>query len=122
MTDIDHYTDVPVESAPGKPARRIPRSVTFVVLGLILLVVLFFGAIFIYAKVINDSPSEFTAADLDAALSARGRRRIGDGRSRHDTTADGRNRSSSGAERDAGHRARIDRRCGRDRQQRVGGD
>jgi polyisoprenoid-binding protein YceI len=72
MTDIDHYTDVPVESAPGKPGRRIPRWVTFVVLGLILLVVLFFGAIFIYAKVINDSPSEFTAADLDAALSAEG--------------------------------------------------
>ena len=39
-------------------------------LGLIVLVVLFFGAIFLYAKVINDSPAEFTAGDLDAALSA----------------------------------------------------
>ena len=44
---------------------------------------LFFGAIFLYAKVINDSPDEFTAADLDAALVGRGRRR----RRHHDRRA-----------------------------------
>ena len=47
----------------------------YVVLGLIVLVVLFFGAIFLYAKVINDSPAEFTAGDLDAALSSQAGRR-----------------------------------------------
>ena len=61
---------MPVEPTPEQSGRRIPRWVTYMVLGLILLVVLFYGAIFLYAKVINDSPDEFTAADLDAALSA----------------------------------------------------
>ena len=70
MSDTDQYTDVPVEPAPDEKRRRVPRWVTYVVLGLIVLVVLFFGAIFIYAKVINDSPAEFTAGDLDAALSS----------------------------------------------------
>jgi polyisoprenoid-binding protein YceI len=69
MNDTDLYTDVPVEPS-GDPGRRIPRWVTWVVLGLILLVALFYGAILLYAKVINDSPDEFTAGDIDAALSA----------------------------------------------------
>jgi polyisoprenoid-binding protein YceI len=70
MNDTDQYTDVPVEPTPEKSGRRIPRWIIYTVLGLILLVVLFYGAIFLYAKVINDSPDEFTAADIDAALSA----------------------------------------------------
>lgn len=48
----------------------VPKWAKWTVMGLIAAVVLFFGAIFLYAKVINDSPDEFTAADLDAALSA----------------------------------------------------
>ena len=73
----------------------MPRWVKFTVLGLIAAVVLFFGAIFLYAKVLNDSPDEFTAADIDAALSAeaaddaaaiaeglRDRKHTGDGRRR----------------------------------------
>jgi polyisoprenoid-binding protein YceI len=70
MSDTKQSTDVPVGPTPDKPKPRIPRWVTFTVLGLILLVVLFYGAILLYAKVINDSPDEFTAGDLDAALSA----------------------------------------------------
>jgi polyisoprenoid-binding protein YceI len=70
MSDTDEYTDVPVEPTPEQGGRRMPRWVIYTVLGLILLVVLFYGAIFFYAKVINDSPDEFTAADIDAALSA----------------------------------------------------
>ncbi len=70
MTKTEQYTDVPVDHSSGKRGGRIPRWVKWVVVGLIAAVVLFFGAIFLYAKVINDSPDEFTAADLDAALSA----------------------------------------------------
>ena len=70
MSDTQQYTDLPIEPTPGKGGRRIPRWVTFTVLGLILLVVLFYGAILLYAKVINDSPDEFTSGDIDAALSA----------------------------------------------------
>ncbi|HZB39797.1 MAG TPA: YceI family protein [Ilumatobacter sp.] len=70
MSDTQQYTDLPIEPTPGKGGRRIPRWVIFTVLGLILLVVLFYGAILLYAKVINDSPDEFTSGDIDAALSA----------------------------------------------------
>jgi polyisoprenoid-binding protein YceI len=70
MSDTDQYTDVPVETSPDERGRRIPRWVTYTVLALILLVVLFYGAILLYAKVINDSPDAFTAGDIDAALSA----------------------------------------------------
>lgn len=77
MSDTKQSTDVPVEPTPDDQRRGVPRWVMYVVLGLIVLVVLFFGAIFLYAKVINDSPAEFTAGDLDAALSAQ----AGDGAS-----------------------------------------
>lgn len=53
---------------PRESSSGIPRWVKLTVLGLIAAVVLFFGAIFLYAKVINDSPDELTTADLDAAL------------------------------------------------------
>lgn len=46
----------------------VPKWAKITVLGFIAAVVLFFGAIFIYAKVINDSPDELTTTDLDAAL------------------------------------------------------
>jgi polyisoprenoid-binding protein YceI len=70
MRDTDKITRVPVEPPEQDRPGGIPRWVKFTVLGLIGLVVLFFGAIFLYAKVLNDSPDEFTEADLDAALSA----------------------------------------------------
>jgi polyisoprenoid-binding protein YceI len=73
MNDNDDAAQVPVRSNDGSQdgsGGGIPRWVKFTVLGLIGLVVLFFGAIFLYAKVLNDSPDEFTEADLDAALSA----------------------------------------------------
>jgi polyisoprenoid-binding protein YceI len=71
MSDTEQSTDVPVEQAPDEKRRGgVRRWVTYVVLGLLVLVVLFFGAIFLYAKVLNDSPDAFTASDLDAALSS----------------------------------------------------
>lgn len=52
----------------NEPSGGIPTWAKRTVLGLVAAVVLFFGAIFLYAEVLNDSPDEFTAADLDAAL------------------------------------------------------
>lgn len=49
----------------------VPRWVKWTVPGLIAALALGFGAILLYAKVLNDSPDEFTAADIDEALSAR---------------------------------------------------
>src|SRR5688572_13998484 len=71
MSKTDNTTDVPIEPAgDDRRSGGMPRWVKFTVLGLIAAVILFFGAIFLYAKVLNDSPDEFTAADIDAALSA----------------------------------------------------
>lgn len=55
---------------PDAPTSRVPRWAKWTVIGLIAAVVLFFGAIFLYAKVLNDSPDEFSAADIDARLEA----------------------------------------------------
>jgi polyisoprenoid-binding protein YceI len=69
MSDTQEYTDVPVE--PAAPRPRSPwRWVGYAAIALLVLVAIGYGFIFLYAKVINDSPDEFTAADLDAALSA----------------------------------------------------
>jgi polyisoprenoid-binding protein YceI len=48
----------------------VPRWAKWTVGGLIVAVALFFGAIFLYAKVLNDSPDEFGEADIDARLEA----------------------------------------------------
>jgi polyisoprenoid-binding protein YceI len=53
---------------PAAHRSRVPKWVKITVIGLIAAVALFFGAIFLYAKVLNDSPDELTTADLDAAL------------------------------------------------------
>jgi polyisoprenoid-binding protein YceI len=53
---------------PVATSSGVPKWLKFTVLGLIAAVALFFGAIFLYAKVLNDSPDELTTADLDAAL------------------------------------------------------
>jgi len=70
MSNTQQYTDVPVEPSPDKDGRRFPRWVLYVALGFVALVVLFFGAVFLYAKVINDSPNAFTAEDLGSKLAA----------------------------------------------------
>jgi len=72
MSDTDKITHVPVEPQGDDRRGGIPKWLTFTIVGVVALVVLFFGAIFLYAKVLNDSPDEFTEADLDAALSAEG--------------------------------------------------
>ena len=60
-----------MSDSPATPdaRRRGPAWVKWLVIGGIAAVVLFFGGIFLYAKVLNDSPDEFSAGDLDAALS-----------------------------------------------------
>jgi polyisoprenoid-binding protein YceI len=62
-------TPQPTEPATSS-ARRVPRWAKWTVIGTVAAVVLFFGAVFLYAKVINDSPEKFTSADIDAALTA----------------------------------------------------
>lgn len=58
----------PTTDSSPTPRRR-SRWVKRVVFGAIAAVVLFFGAVLLYAKVINDSPDELGVSDLDAALS-----------------------------------------------------
>ena len=60
-------SDIP--TTPENPARRVPRWAKWTVIVAVIAVMLFFGGIFLYAKVINDAPDELSAADLDAALS-----------------------------------------------------
>jgi polyisoprenoid-binding protein YceI len=64
--------DIPSSATePPRPITRrggVPRWAKRAAIGVIAAIVLFFGAIFVYAKVINDSPDEFSAADIDAAL------------------------------------------------------
>jgi polyisoprenoid-binding protein YceI len=50
------------------PPSGFPRWLTWSLLGALAVLVLGYGAIFLYAKVINDSPDEFDTSDLDAAL------------------------------------------------------
>ena len=62
----DITTDDDAEGGPG-----FPRWLTWALLGALALLVIGYGAVFLYAKVINDSPDELGRGDLDAAL-ARG--------------------------------------------------
>ena len=50
------------------PPSRFPRWLKWGLLGALTVLVLGYGAIFLYAEVLNDSPDEFDASDLDAAL------------------------------------------------------
>ncbi len=61
-----------VDVQPNIPQRKrgVPRWAKWTVGGLLLAVIVFFGAILLYAKVLNDSPDEFSAADIDARLVA----------------------------------------------------
>jgi polyisoprenoid-binding protein YceI len=60
----------PVMDTAHNDHRNRSKWVKRIVIATIAGVVLFFGAILLYAKVLNDSPDEFTAADIDAALSS----------------------------------------------------
>jgi len=62
--------DVDVRPRIPDRKRRVPRWAKWTAGGLVLAVILFFGAILLYAKVLNDSPDEFSAADIDARLEA----------------------------------------------------
>jgi len=55
-------------SADATPGRPPKRWILWIALGLVAVVALFFGAIFIYANVINDSPSALDETDLSNAL------------------------------------------------------
>ncbi len=56
-----------VDQGPER-ARAVPRWVTRTVGGLIALVVLLYGAIFVYTEFVKNSPGEFDEGDLAAAL------------------------------------------------------
>ena len=55
------------ETTPNAPS-RFPRWLKWSLIGALAVLVLGYGAIFLYAKVLNDSPDEFGESDLDAAL------------------------------------------------------
>lgn len=56
-----------IETTPDAPS-RFPRWLKWSLIGALAVLVLGYGAIFFYAKVLNDSPDEFGESDLDAAL------------------------------------------------------
>ena len=53
---------------PDTPTRRIPKWAKWTAIGLVAAVALFFGGIFLYAKVINDAPEEFSSDDISGVL------------------------------------------------------
>jgi polyisoprenoid-binding protein YceI len=59
-------SDIPL--TPDSPSRRVPKWAKWTAIGLVAAVALFFGAIFLYAKVINDAPDEFSSDDLGEVL------------------------------------------------------
>ncbi len=66
MVDMN---DTPVESNDEiAGSGRFPKWLKYGVFALIAVVLVGYGLIFLYAKVLNDSPDELTAADLAAAL------------------------------------------------------
>jgi polyisoprenoid-binding protein YceI len=58
--------DVAPDAAPEGP--RFPRWLKWGLLGALAVVVLGYGAVFLYAKVLNDSPDELDEGDLEEAL------------------------------------------------------
>ena len=57
-------TDDPISDGPG-----FPRWLKWGLFGALAILVVGYGLIFLYAKVLNDSPDELDESDLDAALS-----------------------------------------------------
>ncbi len=68
MTDTD---DTPAAASPDDPSEKsAKRWFKWVIIGVVAAVVLVFGAIFIYANFINDSPDALDESDLSDALVA----------------------------------------------------
>jgi polyisoprenoid-binding protein YceI len=63
-------SDIPTDPEPAGPS--FPRWLKFGLLGALAALVLGYGAIFLYAKVINDSPPELGRSDLESALQVDG--------------------------------------------------
>ena len=68
MNDLAEPSESPDRGASNTGSSR--RWIVWVLLGVAGLVVLVYGAIFVYANVINDSPDELDAGDLSNALTA----------------------------------------------------
>jgi polyisoprenoid-binding protein YceI len=60
--------EAPDTDDPGSTKRSSRRIVLWVGVGIVGLIALVYGAIFVYANVINDSPDELDERDLSAAL------------------------------------------------------
>jgi polyisoprenoid-binding protein YceI len=64
----DDVTSPPPDPAGRSSGSGFPRWLTWGLLGALAVLILGYGAIFLYAKVLNDSPDEFDRDDLDTAL------------------------------------------------------
>ncbi len=60
-------TDIPTD-ADASTGPRFPRWLRWSLLGALGILIVGYGLIFLYAKVLNDSPDELDQTDLDAAL------------------------------------------------------
>ena len=63
-------SDAPESMMEDAEPKSWTRFIKWAVLGVVVLVALVYGAIFIYANVINDSPDELDTDDLSAAIEA----------------------------------------------------
>ena len=81
MTDIDtpHDDHRDPHDAQGTDGPGFPRWLKWGLLGALAVLVVGYGLIFLYAKVINDSPDELDESDLQAALATNGDATPGDG-------------------------------------------
>lgn len=61
--------DSPLDSRATSSGPGFPRWMKWGLLGALAIMIVGYGLIFLYAKVLNDSPDELDAGDLDAALS-----------------------------------------------------
>lgn len=61
--------DSPLDARATSSGPGFPRWLKWGLLGALAIMIVGYGLIFLYAKVLNDSPDELDAGDLDAALS-----------------------------------------------------
>jgi polyisoprenoid-binding protein YceI len=64
---VNHTDDIPPDAAPGRSPKR---WIKWGIIGGLAAALLFFGAIFVYANFINDSPDALDETDLSDALVA----------------------------------------------------
>lgn len=60
---------MPDNSEPTTGGPSFPKWMKWALLGALALLIVGYGLVFLYAKVLNDSPDELSTSDLDAALS-----------------------------------------------------